>query len=158
VSTLNRDTARELFSDYLENELAADTRDRLETYLSQDAEARKELQDLRKTLESLGRLRGTVLAPAGFARKVERRIRRRSRGRFFGQAAMARLPFEWFSFLIILVLLTLYFLLMVRGRRDPVLSPGQQPATGSSSQQIRIRPAEPNFPSPTRGGTPQSRK
>jgi hypothetical protein len=77
--------------------------------LRADDVLRAEWEGFRKAMRSLSALPAEV-PPAGFARQVERRIRQRSRGRFFADRRPARLPFEWFSFVLIVALLVLYLL------------------------------------------------
>lgn len=132
---MDRDAAKELFSDYLEGLLSAEQRDALESYLERDESARAELEALRRTLAKLSRLPAPP-APSGFGGKVERRIRLRSRGRFFAERVPFRLPFEWFSFVIIMLLLTLYLLLVFEMRRavpeadgGNTIAPASRPVT-----------------------------
>lgn len=114
---MDRDQAAALFSDYLDDELDAETRQAFEQALEADEELRKEFRSFRKTVQSLSGLRVTA-PPPEFARKVERRIQRRSRGRFFReQKVLMRVPFEWFSFVIILILLVLYMTVMLEGKK-----------------------------------------
>ena len=106
---MNRETLREMLSEYLDGELTSEERLRVEQALANDAELRAELDALRRTVRSLSGLRD-LPAPPEFARSVERKIRRRSRGRFFTRQPQ-RLPFEWFSFVIIMLLMTIYLML-----------------------------------------------
>ena len=125
MSDMDRKKARELFSAYLEGDIGAADRRELERYLGVDAQARAELESFRSTLESLSRLRGPLQVPSEFTRKVEGKIRVRSRGRFFSDKMLARLPFEWISFIIILVLLVFYLVLVIDTR--PTRGSGQGP-------------------------------
>lgn len=145
---MDREQARELLSDYLEGQLQAGQRAELEQLLSRDQQLREELERLRDTLSSLSGLRFTP-PPAGFAKKVESRIKRRSRGRFFAQQPLlVRLPFEWFSFVIIIVLMMLYitFVLEARqvtpqaGQHATPTAPGSSPAPDASTESSPPRP------------------
>lgn len=131
---MDRESARELFSDYLEGTLAADQRAQLEAYLEGNVQAQLELEGLRQTLASLSSLRPPT-APTGFSRKVERRIRLRSRGRFFSDRLLVRLPFEWFSFVIIMLLLTLYMLVILQSHHT-------EPASDAAPQ--KQAPSQPD--------------
>lgn len=108
---MEHDRARELFSRFVDGELTDDERRELQAHLQQCETCRQELDKLRDTMQSLSGLH-RLAPPPEFARKVERRIHRRSRGRFFGpESLLHRLPFEWISFIIIMVLLAIYLLL-----------------------------------------------
>ncbi|PIE18862.1 MAG: hypothetical protein CSA65_03940 [Proteobacteria bacterium] len=124
---MDRQSAKELYSDYLEGELDATQAAEFEAFLEQDETARAELAAFEKTLSSLYGLRAKVPAPPpDLANKVERRIQRRSRGRFFSkstQKLLWRVPFEWISFIIILLLLALYMTTVLEGRKKGVSPP-----------------------------------
>jgi hypothetical protein len=131
---MDRARAQELYSEYLDGELDAETSRELEAFLAQDEQAAAELEKLRQTISTLSFMRTTAKPPAEFVSKVERRIRRRSRGRFFGnqQPLLMRLPFEWFSFIIILLLLALYMTVVLEGRQvkpDKNENKGKAPAS-----------------------------
>ncbi|MBW2733992.1 MAG: hypothetical protein JRH20_16515 [Deltaproteobacteria bacterium] len=114
---MEREQARSHFSDYLDEDLSDELRLAFEQALEADDELREEFHSFRMTVKSLSSLRLTA-PPPEFARKVERRIQRRSHGRFFrDQRLLMRLPFEWFSFIIILLLLVLYMTLMLDIKR-----------------------------------------
>jgi predicted anti-sigma-YlaC factor YlaD len=109
---MDHQAAQELFSDYLEGELTEEQRGELIVHLDGCADCREELDSLRQTLRSLSGLR-PLPPPDNFARKVQQRIHRKSRGRFFGQdRVLLRIPFEWISFVIIILMLAVYMLLM----------------------------------------------
>lgn len=127
--------ARRLFSDYLEGQLPDAARRELEAHLALNEQARAELSALRKTLQSIAQL-APQQPPEEFAHQIERRISIRSRGRFFAERIATRVPFEWFSFIIIIVLLTLYLMLVLQGRR--IVPPADQ-----TSQPAQSAPAKP---------------
>lgn len=143
---MDREEARAHFSDYLDDELTDELRLAFEQALEADELLRKEFRSFRKTVQSLSGLRMTA-PPPEFARKVERRIQRRSRGRFFReQRILMRVPFEWFSFVIILILLVLYMTVMLEGKK--VRKPqGKPPATKQLKQAPSSAPH--SLPSPT---------
>ncbi len=108
MSRMDHDQAKALLSDFLEDELDAVRTAALGEHLDGCEACRAELESLRETMRSLSGLH-RIDAPDEFVSKVERTIRRRSRGRFFGpESLLARLPFEWISFAIILALLAVY--------------------------------------------------
>ena len=155
---LDRGSAIDLFSDYLDGELPAETREQFEALLAADPKLQAELAAFQRTMNSLATL-GKPPTP-NLAPKVERTINRRSRGRFFdGSPLPARIPFEWISFLIIVALVMLYLTLIQGGghrvagdapaassqpRRGGTTSPKWQPAASSrpapSSRPQQISP------------------
>lgn len=109
---MDHQSARELFSDYLDGELSGEQGSELEAHLRTCADCQRELDALKQTLGSLGQL-APVTPPPEFVRKVQQRIRRRSRGRFFAEeSVLSRIPFEWISFVIIILMLVWYFMLL----------------------------------------------
>jgi anti-sigma factor RsiW len=109
---MDHQAAQELFSDYLEGTLPEAEREALAAHLEGCADCRAELESLRQMLRSLSGLR-PLPPPENFTRKVEQRIARRSRGRFFGhERVLMRLPFEWISFVIIILMLAVYMILV----------------------------------------------
>lgn len=158
MTNMNRDQARELLSDYLEGELPQRVSQELEALLAGDTQLRRELERLRKTLHSLSRLRA-LRPPPEFARRVERRIQLRSRGRFFAHKLGGRLPFEWFSFVIILVLLTLYLMVVLEGRQvRPTDDSANDPRPATTAIQRDAGPARQSPPArdATTDGNPVS--
>lgn len=156
---MDRQSAKELYSDYLEGELDAAQAAELEAFLEQDEEARAELAALKKTHSSLYGLRAKVAAPPpDLANKVERRIQRRSRGRFFSkgtQKLLWRVPFEWISFIIILLLLALYMTTVLEGRKKGVTPP--KAGSGTASKKVERRSPAPVGPAKPAPAKPTSR-
>ncbi len=119
----------DLFSDYLEGELDASTQAQVSEHLKGCEQCRKELETFRQTLDALSGLR-TLPPPDNFTRKVQQRIHKRSRGKFFGpERVLQRIPFEWISFVIIIIMLVLYMLMMEQQKK---LAPA--PGSGSSGK------------------------
>ena len=103
--------ARDRLSAYLEHDLGESETSALEAHLAGCDACRAELEQLRATMASLSGLH-RLRPPAEFSAKVEHRIHRRSAGRFFGQEPLlTRVPFEWISFVIIVMLLGVYLVL-----------------------------------------------
>jgi anti-sigma factor RsiW len=102
--------ANEKFSAYLEGELDATERGRLEGHLKDCGACRTELDRLRATVDKLNALR--TKAPGTFLADVQNQIRTRSRGRFFGRRHLlfGRIPFEWVSLVMILAMLVYYII------------------------------------------------
>ena len=99
---------------------------------------------MRKMMSTLAGL-APAEPPADFARKVQHTIRRRSRGRFFSAEGMLRrIPFEWISFVIILLMLVMYYMLVQTAQVKPApgidggveqkRAPATQPASRPASQ------------------------
>ena len=153
---MDRQRAKELFSDYLEDELEDAEKRELEAFLEQDPAAKAELEALKKTLSSLYGLRAKAPAPPpDLANKVERRIRRRSRGRFFAQGSgrlLWRVPFEWISFIIILLLLALYMTTVLEGRKKKAQPAPRAPA-GKVDKSKAPAPSQPT-PAKTKSQAP----
>jgi anti-sigma factor RsiW len=132
---MDHTTAQSHFSDYLEGELSAEERRDLEKHLEGCNECKTELQDFKTTVHSLSGLY-KLPVPDDFGNRVERRIRRRSRGRFFAnESILFRLPFEWISFVVIMLLLALYIFL-IEGRSVREVSPEKPPATQPTKKPI----------------------
>jgi anti-sigma factor RsiW len=110
---MDHQAAQELFSDYLEGELSPQEQQELSAHLQECESCRAELEDLRKTMSSLSGLM-TLPPPEGFVSKVQQKIRKRSRGRFFTpERLLMRVPFEWISFIIIMLMLAMYMIMML---------------------------------------------
>jgi len=105
---MDHDAAKELFSAHLDGELEQKQEEELSAHLEECETCRQEFEELRQTLRSLSGLH-KLMPPEEFVSKVQQRINRRSRGRFFGREnLLTRIPFEWISFVIIILLLMLY--------------------------------------------------
>lgn len=107
--------AAELFSDYVDGELAGSPRSELESHLAVCIQCRTELAEFRKAVGGLGRLKHAP-APEGFLPQIQRQIFERSRGRFFAKRwkLFGRIPFEWVSLAMIVAMLV-YYILQLRG-------------------------------------------
>ena len=129
---MDREQARELFSAYRDEELDPERVAALERLLEADEECRVEYESFCRLLDGLAGMR-PARPPADFADKVKQRIRRRSGGRIFGMARLAgvpRVPYELFSLVLILIILTVYMLtvpmIQIGGGSQP--SDGDDPA------------------------------
>jgi predicted anti-sigma-YlaC factor YlaD len=135
---MDHQAAQELFSDYLEGELPPEQSGALIAHLESCAACREEFEALQQTLRSLSGLR-ILPPPDNFTLKVQQRIHRRSRGRFFtAENLLTRLPFEWISFVIIILMLVVYILL-IQGQVKQV-QPGPGSGAGTSVQKKTIVP------------------
>jgi len=107
---MDSDRAREMFSRCRDGDLSADERAAFEAVLEGDAECRREWEEFQRTLDEISGL-GRLQPPAGFAEAVEQKIRKRSRGRFFGEQRPGATWFAVISFILILFFILAYLLL-----------------------------------------------
>jgi len=105
---MDHQKAAELFSSYLDGELAGGARAELEQHLAICIQCRTDLESLRRMLGGLGSLKRSP--PETFLPEIQRQIFVRSRGRFFGQRwkLFRRIPFEWVSLAMIIAMLVYY--------------------------------------------------
>jgi anti-sigma factor RsiW len=105
---MDHKAAQDLFSEYIEGELAPDVREALRQHLDGCQPCQTEFLAFRKTVDSVSGL-FRLPPPEDFGKKIEVKLRKRSRGRFFGEdQTLLRVPFEWLSFVVIMLLLLLY--------------------------------------------------
>ena len=122
---MDHQTAIELLNDYIDGELSASQEQQLDKHLKGCESCTRELEELRQTLDIMGSLR-KVAPPDQFVGKVQQRINKRSRGRFFGrqERVLKRIPFEWISFVIIIIMLVLYLMTV---SQQPSIKPAPVP-------------------------------
>jgi predicted anti-sigma-YlaC factor YlaD len=102
--------AAERFSEYLEDELPPPEKAALEEHLRGCIQCRTNLEEFRRTLGNLTKLKQK--APNSFLPAIQEQIHARSRGRFFGKRWMlfGRIPFEWVSLAMIVAMLVYYII------------------------------------------------
>ena len=130
---MDREQARDLFSASRDGELSAEEQAAFERFLESDEACRAEYASFCRVIDRLGSL-GRAEPPSDFADKVKSRLRRRSGGRLFGASRLAgvpRVPYEIFSLVLILIILTVY-LLTVPVRQVPTGAPQAPPSGGAS--------------------------
>ena len=100
----------ERMSAYLEGELPADEKAAVELHLAACTQCRANLQQFRDTMGKLAQLKKK--APQSFLPGIQQQIHARSRGRFFGKRWLlfGRIPFEWVSLVMIIVMLVYYII------------------------------------------------
>ena len=111
---MDHKTAVDWFSSYVDGEIPDADRAALEQHLGICIQCRTELEEFRRAVGSLGKLRQS--APQTFLPQIQRQIFVRSKGRFFGRRWLlfGRIPFEWVSLLMIVAMLV-YYIAMLRG-------------------------------------------
>lgn len=95
-------------SAYLEGELSAEERAKIDQHLATCIQCRTSLERFRRTIGSLAALKGK--APGSFLPDIQQQINTRSRGRFFGKRWLlfGKIPFEWVSLAMIVAMLVYY--------------------------------------------------
>jgi anti-sigma factor RsiW len=136
---MDHETAKELFSEYLDGELDAAQKRDLESHLQGCDDCQQELESLRVVMSTLAGL-SPAEPPKDFARKVQHTIRRRSKGRFFSaEGLLRRIPFEWISFVIILLMLVMYYMVV----QSAQVKPSPDPDEGVTPRAPTSQPASP---------------
>jgi anti-sigma factor RsiW len=99
---------QDTFSAYLDGELEPAAKKAVDQHLGGCIQCRTQLEHFRTTVGRLGGLRER--APGSFLPDIQRQIRTRSRGRFFGRRWLlfGRIPFEWVSLMMIVAMLVYY--------------------------------------------------
>ena len=126
----------ELLTDYWDRTLDPRTTSELEEHLAACGSCRREYAAFETALRAVGSLH-RMTAPADFAERVQKTIRKRSRGRFFAGrgSLLQRIPYELFSLLLLAVLLALYLMVQftpTRNLRDALPPPKAPPAAGAA--------------------------
>jgi predicted anti-sigma-YlaC factor YlaD len=100
--------AQDAFSAYLEGDLDPEQKRSVDQHLGVCIQCRTELERFRSTIGRLGDLRAK--APRSLLPDIQQQIHRRSHGRFFGRRWLlfGRIPFEWVSLAMIVVMLVYY--------------------------------------------------
>jgi anti-sigma factor RsiW len=134
---MDREQAQELFSAYREGELPADQGAAFEALLKADEQVRADYSLFCRALESLELLRREP-APEDFVEKVQGRMRRRSGGKLFAArrgAFWTRVPYEFFSLILILIILAVYYLTLPVVRLSEERGQPSSPPASSSPEE-----------------------
>jgi anti-sigma factor RsiW len=107
---MDHDRAKDLFTQYHEGDLGDEDLAELERHLEGCEECRAEWETYRKTIDGVSGL-FELTAPDGFTRAVEQKIRKRSRGRFFGEQRPFSMWFAIVSFILILLFILAYLVM-----------------------------------------------
>ena len=108
------------FSAYLEDELDSDERAAFEAELAADGSLRESFDEFKSTMQVLVGL-GREQAPDDFTDRVQRRIRKRSRGRFFGDRMGSSQSRQVQLFIVFAILLLLGIVWVVTPERVDIL-------------------------------------
>jgi anti-sigma factor RsiW len=122
---MDHDRAREAFTRLHEGELSDEEREQLERHLDECEECSTEWDSYRRTVDEVSGLLQTALPP-DFARSVEQKIKKRSRGRFFGEQRPFSMQFAMVSFILILLFILAY-LVLTAATEIIILDKAQQP-------------------------------
>src|SRR5688572_27034362 len=100
----------ERMSAYVEGELPGEEKAAVEQHLATCTQCRANLQQFRETMGKLAQLKKK--APRTFLPDIQQQIHARSRGRFFNRRWLlfGRIPFEWVSLVMIVVMLVYYII------------------------------------------------
>jgi anti-sigma factor RsiW len=100
----------ERMSAYVDGELPAEEKAAVEQHLATCTQCRTNLQQFRETMGKLAQLKKK--APKSFLPEIQQQINTRSRGRFFNRRWLlfGRIPFEWVSLVMIVVMLVYYII------------------------------------------------
>jgi len=111
---MDGDRVRDLFCEYMEGDLEPDVEDQVREYLEANPGIREEYEEFRDTFESMRHL-GSVAPPRDLENKIKKRIRARSRGKFFAASSQPhvfqRVPFELISLILILIAMALFYMM-----------------------------------------------
>jgi anti-sigma factor RsiW len=128
-----KENTAELMTAYLDAELDPAESEAFESFLAESPEAQKELEDLRKMVQLVGKLE-RVEAPPDFFEKLNRKIRRRQAfERDSGLFGLLTLPFQVVCIIVILTIAAMYMMAQLDEQpqsveRDPAAVQGEAPA------------------------------
>ncbi len=107
---MNHQEAKDLFTNYLDGDMADAERSALEAHLSTCTECKQEWQTFKKLMSEVSGLMN-LSPPKDVVFAVERKIHRRSRGKFFGRQKGSSIQFGLISFILVLLFMLGYLLL-----------------------------------------------
>ena len=101
---MNPDEARELFSEAFEDDLEEERRAAFDALLAEDDEVRSDYEGFVETLEMMGQLGAADAVDApNLLPRIQERIRRRSRGRYYRDRFSRRTGVGWTMSVIVAV-------------------------------------------------------
>jgi anti-sigma factor RsiW len=131
---MDHDRAKELFTQYHEGDLGDEELAQLEQHLAECDECREEWETYRRTIDGLSGLY-QMSAPEGFTHAVEQKIKKRSRGRFFGEQRPFSMQFAVVSFILILLFILAY---LVMTAATEIIILDQSGESGESDDQASV--------------------
>jgi anti-sigma factor RsiW len=131
---MNHQEAKDLFTNYLDGDMADAQRTELEAHLSACTECKEEWQTFKKLMSEVSGLMN-LAPPRDVVRAVEKKIHRRSRGKFFGRPKGSSIQFGLISFILVLLFMLGYLLLTAVNEIVFIDSdnPGKSPASNVSA-------------------------
>jgi anti-sigma factor RsiW len=123
-----KENSAELMTAYLDAELDPAESEAFESFLADSPEAQKELEDLRKMVQLVGKLE-PAFAPPDFYEKLNRKLRRRQAfQRDSGLFGLLTLPFQVVCIIVILMVAAMYMMAQLDEQpqsveRDPASLP-----------------------------------
>ncbi len=114
MTSLSHQDVQDRFDRYYEGDLPAEEQQAMDAHLAECTACREEYQKLMKTLAALAKMKATH-APGDFLDRVQGRIRKRSRGRFFSRRPdfTSRLPYEVLSVVMLIALLAIFLYIFI---------------------------------------------
>jgi len=114
---MDHEKVRELFSEYMEGDLDPGEARQVRLHLDECPACRREYDEFRQMFETFRSL-PVLDPPQDLENRIKRRIRARSRGKFFSAASaphvVHRVPYEFISLILILIaIFCLYLMTMV---------------------------------------------
>lgn len=127
---MDHQTVQDLFSEYMEGDLSDGEAREVREHLDSCVECREAFERFKDSVDSLRSL-SRVSPPQDLEQKIKKRIRARSRGRFFSEASqphhvLTRVPFEFISLILILIALACFYLMTLVGSMEATRAPDRQ--------------------------------
>jgi anti-sigma factor RsiW len=128
----------ERFSEFVEGDLSPEDKATIDRHLAVCTTCRVNLDRFRNTIGRLGALRQA--APTSFLPDIQKQIRERSRGRFFGKRwkLFGRIPFEWVSLAMIVAML-IYYIITLQSAPTGVSPSGLRRGSQTTYAKITFR-------------------
>lgn len=111
---MDHETVQNLFSEYMEGDLPEEKAREVKEHIESCEECREAFQRCKDSVDSLRSL-SKVSPPPDLEQRIKRRIRARSRGKFFRELSqphvIIRVPFEIISLILILIAMACFYLM-----------------------------------------------
>ena len=149
---MDHETIQDMFSEYMEGELSAERAREVEEHLESCEECRDMYELCKDSVDSLRSL-SKIEPPGDLEQKIKKRIRARSRGKFFSATShehvVHRVPFELISLILILIAMALFYMMtLVASVEAPRETPendqdGEQPESATIDEARARQLADP---------------